>query len=48
LRASDTAAIGPDYFRETFAVLKAAAGGLRTKPSCWIMRRNDLTPALRS
>ena len=41
------AAIGPDYFRETFALLKAAAGGPPDKVRMLeIMRRHGLTPAL--
>jgi quercetin dioxygenase-like cupin family protein len=41
------AAIGPDYFRETFALLKAAAGGPPDKAKMLeIMRRHGLTPAL--
>jgi quercetin dioxygenase-like cupin family protein len=41
------AAIGPEYFRETFAVLNAAAGGPpdRTKMA-EIMRRHGLTPVV--
>ncbi|MBZ9965803.1 cupin domain-containing protein [Mesorhizobium sp. BR1-1-2] len=41
------AAIGPEYFRETFALLNAAAGGPpdRAKMS-EIMRRHGLTPAV--
>jgi quercetin dioxygenase-like cupin family protein len=41
------AAIGPEYFRETFAVLEAAAGGPPDKAKmAEIMRRYRLTPAL--
>jgi hypothetical protein len=41
------AAIGPDYFRETFALLNAAAGGPPDKARLLeIMRRHGLTPAL--
>ena len=41
------AAIGPEYFRETFALLKAAAGGPPDKAKLLeIMRRHGLTPAL--
>jgi quercetin dioxygenase-like cupin family protein len=41
------AAIGPEYFRETFALLKAAAGGPPDKAKMLeIMRRHGLTPAL--
>ena len=40
------AAIGPDYFRETFAVLNEAAGGPPDKAKMMeIMRRYRLTPA---
>jgi len=40
------AEIGPDYFRETFAVLNAAAGGPPDKAKLVeIMRRHGLTPA---
>jgi len=40
------AAIGPEYFRETFAVLNAAAGGPPDKAKlAEIMRRYGLTPA---
>lgn len=40
------AAIGPDYFREAFAVLNAAAGGPPDKLKMMdIMRRHGLTPA---
>ncbi|WP_136621683.1 MULTISPECIES: cupin domain-containing protein [Mesorhizobium] len=40
------AAIGPDYFREAFAVLNAAAGGPPDKARMMdIMRRHGLTPA---
>jgi len=40
------AAIGPEYFRETFAVLNAAAGGPPDKAKmAEIMRRHGLTPA---
>ncbi|MCP3470147.1 cupin domain-containing protein [Bradyrhizobium sp. CCGUVB1N3] len=39
------AAIGPEYFRETFAVLKAAVGGPPDKAKMLeIMRRHGLTP----
>ncbi len=42
------AAIGPEYFRETFAVLEAAAGGPPDKAKmAEIMRRYRLTAALR-
>ncbi len=41
------AAISPEYFRETFALLKAAAGGPPDKAKLLeIMRRHGLTPAL--
>ena len=41
------AAIGPEYFRETFALLKATAGGPPDKAKLLeIMRRHGLTPAL--
>jgi len=41
------AAIGPEYFRETFAVLKAASGGPPDKARMLeIMRRHGLTPVL--
>ena len=41
------AAIGPDYFRETFALLKGAVGGPPDKAKMFeIMRRHGLTPAL--
>ncbi|MFD2054665.1 cupin domain-containing protein [Mesorhizobium calcicola] len=41
------AAIGPDYFREAFAVLNAAAGGPPDKAKMMdIMRRHGLTPAM--
>ena len=41
------AAIGPEYFRETFALLKATAGGPPEKAKLLeIMRRHGLTPAL--
>ena len=41
------AALGPEYFRETFAVLAAAAGGPPNKPKiAEIMRRYRLTPVL--
>ena len=41
------AAIGPEYFRETFALLKGAAGGPPDKAKMLeIMRRHGLTPAL--
>ena len=41
------AAIGPEYFRETFALLKAAAGGPPDQAKMLeIMRRHGLTPAL--
>lgn len=40
------AAIGPEYFRETFAVLNAAAGGPPDRVKmAEIMRRHGLTPA---
>jgi len=40
------AAIGPEYFRETFAVLKAAAGGPPDRAKmAEVMRRHGLTPA---
>jgi quercetin dioxygenase-like cupin family protein len=40
------AAIGPDYFREVFAVVAAAAGGPPDKAKmAEIMRRHGLTPA---
>jgi hypothetical protein len=40
------AAIGPDYFREAFAVFNAAAGGPPDKVKMMdIMRRHGLTPA---
>ena len=40
------AAIGPEYFRETFAVLNAAAGGPPDRAKmAEIMRRYGLTPA---
>jgi quercetin dioxygenase-like cupin family protein len=40
------AAIGPEYFREVFAVLNAAAGGPPDKAKMMeIMRRHGLTPA---
>src|SRR6185437_14371500 len=40
------AAIGPEYFRETFAVLNAAADGPPDKAKMAdIMRRHGLTPA---
>jgi len=40
------AEIGPDYFREAFAVLNAAAGGPPDKVKMMeIMRRHGLTPA---
>ncbi len=40
------AAIGPDYFREAFAVLNAAAGGPPDRAKmAEIMRRHGLTPA---
>lgn len=39
------AAIGPEYFRETFAVLNAAAGGPPDRAKmAEIMRRHGLTP----
>jgi quercetin dioxygenase-like cupin family protein len=39
------AAIGPEYFRETFAVLNAAAGGRPDRAKmAEIMRRHGLTP----
>jgi quercetin dioxygenase-like cupin family protein len=41
------AAIGPDYFRETFAVIAASAGGPPDRAKMLeIMRRHGLTPAL--
>lgn len=41
------AAIGPEYFRETGAVINAAAGGPPDKAKlAEIMRRHGLTPAL--
>ena len=41
------AAIGPEYFRETFALLNAAAGGPPDKAKMLeIMRRHGLTPVL--
>lgn len=41
------AAIGPEYFRETFAVLDAAAGGPPDRVKmAEIMRRHGLTPAV--
>lgn len=41
------AAIGPKYFRETFAVLNAAAGGPPDRAKMTeIMRRHGLTPAV--
>jgi quercetin dioxygenase-like cupin family protein len=40
------AAIGPEYFREAFAVLNAAAGGPPDRARmAEIMRRHGLTPA---
>ncbi|RVD57310.1 MAG: cupin domain-containing protein [Mesorhizobium sp.] len=40
------AAIGPDYFREAFGLLNAAAGGPPDKAKMMeIMRRHGLTPA---
>jgi len=40
------AAIGPDYFREAFGLLNAAAGGPPDKAAMMeIMRRHGLTPA---
>ena len=40
------AAIGPDYFREVFGLLNAAAGGPPDKAKMMeIMRRHGLTPA---
>jgi len=40
------AAIGPDYFREAFGLLNAAAGGPPDKAGMMeIMRRHGLTPA---
>jgi quercetin dioxygenase-like cupin family protein len=40
------AAIGPDYFREAFGLLNAAAGGPADKARMMeIMRRHGLTPA---
>jgi quercetin dioxygenase-like cupin family protein len=41
------AAIGPEYFRETFAVLNAAAGGPPDRVKmAEIMRRHGLTPVV--
>jgi quercetin dioxygenase-like cupin family protein len=41
------AAIGPQYFREAFEVMKAAAGGPPDRvKTAEIMRRHGLTPAL--
>ncbi|CAN7592264.1 cupin domain-containing protein [Rhizobium sp. LjRoot258] len=41
------AAIGPEYFREAFAVLNAAAGGPPDRAKmAEIMRRHGLTPAV--
>jgi len=41
------AAIGPDYFREAFGLLNAAAGGPPDKAGMMeIMRRHGLTPAM--
>jgi quercetin dioxygenase-like cupin family protein len=41
------AAIGPEYFREAFAVLNAAAGGPPDRAMmAEIMRRHGLTPAV--
>jgi len=41
------AAIGPDYFREAFGLLNAAAGGPPDKTRMMeIMRRHGLTPAM--
>ena len=41
------AAIGPDYFREAFGLLNAAAGGPPDKAGMIeIMRRHGLTPAM--
>ncbi|WP_095200617.1 cupin domain-containing protein [Mesorhizobium carmichaelinearum] len=41
------AAIGPDYFREAFGLLNAAAGGPPDKAKMMeIMRRHGLTPAM--
>lgn len=41
------AAIGPDYFREAFALLAAAAGGPPDRAKMFeIMRRHGLTPVL--
>ena len=43
------AAIGPEYFREAFAVLNAAAGGPPDRAKmAEIMRRHGLTPAVPS
>ncbi|WP_244484517.1 hypothetical protein [Mesorhizobium sp. Root552] len=43
------AAIGPEYFRETFAVLNAATGGPPDRAKMAdIMRRHGLTPAVPS
>jgi hypothetical protein len=40
------AAIGPEYFREAFSVLNAAAGGPPDRAKmAEIMRRHGLTPA---
>jgi Cupin domain len=40
------AAIGPQYFREAFEVLRAAQGGLPDRAKlAEIMRRHGLTPA---
>jgi len=40
------AAIGPEYFREAFEVLKAAAGGPPDRAKmAEVMRRHGLTPA---
>jgi quercetin dioxygenase-like cupin family protein len=47
LCAITPAAIGPDYFRESAAVLNAAAGGAPDRVKMVeIMRRHGLTPAL--
>ena len=41
------AAIGPEYFREAFAVVNATAGGPPDRAKMMeIMRRHGLTPAL--